>query len=363
MEKLCRLIIIRNNTFAMAGAVFGNMCHGLLNAVHNLDGKTQIAVFRRPVFFRCRMHLTAVLLHSLVTTYFYGRRIIHHQHHRQEFIRNILMHQQCFHRIAYGRTLHLGIESNFHRHLHIGILVNIGMTYARTCFDNWHAGITHYRLNQAGTAARNNNINQAVHMDQILHSLSVTGINKLNRARRNTCTLSSLCQNCSHSFVGLHCLAATLKNNSIAGFQAKACGICRNIRTCFINNTDNAQWNTNFSNMQTVRQSFAVNNITNRVSQTCYLTQAVSHTADALGSQLQAVQHRAFHALGCSSSHVTLIRSQNFSLLCLQRSSHRQKCRILNCGRSNGKLCSSLLRSLCLSLNQFIRCHNPHPAL
>ena len=34
LEKLCRLIIIRNNTFAVAGAVFGNMCHSLLNAVH-----------------------------------------------------------------------------------------------------------------------------------------------------------------------------------------------------------------------------------------------------------------------------------------------------------------------------------------
>ena len=165
LEKLCRLIIIGNNTFAVTGAVFGNMRHGLLNAVHNLDGKTQITVFRRPVFFRCRMHLTAVLLHSLVTAYFYGGGIIHHQHHRQEFIRNILMHQQCFHRIAYGRTLHLGIEGNLHRHLHISILVNICMAYARTCFDNRHAGITHHRLNQPGTAARNNHVDKAIHMD------------------------------------------------------------------------------------------------------------------------------------------------------------------------------------------------------
>ena len=30
------------------------------------------------------------------------------------------------------------------------------MAYARTCFDNRHTGITHHRLNQAGTAARNN---------------------------------------------------------------------------------------------------------------------------------------------------------------------------------------------------------------
>ena len=267
------------------------MCHSFLNAVHNLYGKAQIAVFRRPVFFRCRMHLTAVLLHSLVTAYFYGRGIIHHQHHRQEFIRNILMHQQCFHCIAYGRTLHLGIEGNFHSHLHVGILVNIGMAYARTCFDNRHAGITHHRLNQPGTAARNNHVHQAVHMDQILHSLSVTGVNKLNRARRNTCPLRSLRQNSSHSFIGLHRLTAALKDNSIAGLQAQACGIRRNVGTCLVNNTDNAQGNANFSNMQTVRQSFTVNNITNRVSQACYLTQAVSHTTDSLGSQLQTVQH------------------------------------------------------------------------
>ena len=43
------MIIIGNNTFAVTGAVFGNMRHGLLNAVNNLYGKAQIAVL--PEFF------------------------------------------------------------------------------------------------------------------------------------------------------------------------------------------------------------------------------------------------------------------------------------------------------------------------
>ena len=360
LEELRRRIVLGNDALAVSRTKLSDMLHRLLDTVHNLYGQAQIAILRRPILLCCRMHLTAVLLHSLVTAHLYAGGIIYHQHHRQEFVSNILMHQQRFHSIAHRRTLHLGIEGNLRCHLHIGSFVDIGMAYACTGLDNRHARITHHSLNQSCAATRNNHIHKAVHMNKVGHSLTVTGIDKLNCASRNAVSLRSYCQNRSHSLVRLHRLAATLKDNSVAGFQAQACCVRRNIRTRFVNNADNTERHTHLGNLQAVRQRFAVQHIANRVRQIGHLPQTVCHAGHALCRQLQPVEHRAAHTLSLCSLHIACIRRQNLLRLFLQRRRHRQKRRILYRRTCNSQLRRSLLRCLRLAQDQFIRFHLCH---
>ena len=301
-------VIIGHNALAVARAKAGNMLHSLLDGVHNLHGQTQIAVLRSPVLLRHRHNGLVKGLHTLITADFHAGLSIFGQHGGHKLICYSLMHQQRFHSVAHGRTLHLSIIGDFYCHFHISAGVNVGVAYPCTGFDNGYGSVHHHHLNQACATAGNNHIHKAIQMNQILHGLTVAGINKLNRSLRHACSCRCFTQNPGHRLIGLHGLAATLEHHGVAGFQAQACCIRRNIGTSLINNTNYSQGHPHLGNSEPISQRFAIQHIAHRVGQISHLTQAIGHALDACFGQLQAVQHGALHTLGSSTLHIKRIR-------------------------------------------------------
>ena len=123
-------------------------------------------------------------------------------------------------------------------------------------------------------------------MNQILHGLTVAGVNKLNRSLRHACSCRCFTQNPGHRLIGLHGLAATLEHHRIAGFQAQSCRIRSYIGARFVDNADYAQGHPHLGNSEPISQRFAIQHIAHRVGQISHLTQTVSHALDASSGQL-----------------------------------------------------------------------------
>ena len=86
-------------------------------------------------------------------------------------------------------------------------------------------------------------------MNQILHCLTVTGVDELNRTLRHTGSCRCLTQNPGHRLIGLHGLAATLEHHGVAGFQAQARRVSGHIGARFVDDADNPQGHAHFCNL------------------------------------------------------------------------------------------------------------------
>ena len=214
------------------------------------------------------------------------------------------MHKQSFHSVAHGRTLNFCIVANLHCHFHISGSINKSMAHACASFNNGNSCVHYYSFNQACTAAGNNYVYQTVHMNQIGNSLSVASIYKLHTTFRNASSFCCFGKNVSNGDIGLHRFAATFQNYSITGFKAQTYSICSNIGTSFVNDTNNAQGYTHFSNAQTISKAATANNVTNRIRQSSNLFQAFRHTGNTFRCKFKSIKHGSLHAFCSSSFHI-----------------------------------------------------------
>ena len=82
------------------------------------------------------------------------------------------MHYDGFTRIADADTLCLCIQNNIHCHGKIGCLIHVDMTVSGSCLNDRNRAVFHDSADQSGTAARNQNIDIAVHLHKLCRCLT-----------------------------------------------------------------------------------------------------------------------------------------------------------------------------------------------
>ena len=90
------------------------------------------------------------------------------------------MHQHRLHCIAGGRALHLGVETYVLRQFEVGKLVYVGVAHAFVMFDDGDGGFFHYRPDERLTAARDDDVNVFVRLEQAIDGLAVNYFNDLD---------------------------------------------------------------------------------------------------------------------------------------------------------------------------------------
>ena len=91
---------------------------------------------------------------------------------RQQFFTHVFMHYDGFTRIADADTLCLCTQNNINRHRKICRLIDIDMAVSGSRLDNRDGTVFHYSADQSGTAARNQNIDIAVHLHKLCRCLT-----------------------------------------------------------------------------------------------------------------------------------------------------------------------------------------------
>ena len=73
------------------------------------------------------------------------------------------MNEQSLEGITHTRLMGLSIIGNIHRHAHLSVLINIGVTNPIVVLDHRHAGKRHHGLNEPFTTPRNDHVQPLVH--------------------------------------------------------------------------------------------------------------------------------------------------------------------------------------------------------
>ena len=194
-----------------------------------------------------------------------------------------------------------------------------------TCFNHRHLAIRYNLFDKSRTATRNDYIYVIPQLQHHIHCLPVRLLNQLNSALRYAGMICRLCHDTCNGLVRDNRLGASTQDNSVAGFQAKANGIGRNIWPGFINHAHNAERHPDATNFQPVGTYIGVILRPDRVRQGGSLAKTVSHTGHPAFIQHQPVQKRPLYTFFASLFQIYGICLQNGTAPLLQSMCHSQQ--------------------------------------
>ena len=220
------------------------------------------------------------------------------------------MDQQILHGVTHPGPLGLGVKRNPHGLIQIGRRIHIGVAQARKVLDDRNRGLLGHRPNEFLSAARNNHIHKAVLLQQDADRLAVSGAHELNRSGRQSSLAERGGQNINDGAVGPKRLGAALENNRVAGLEPQAGGVCRHIRTRFIDNPHHTQRHSDLTDLQAVGPPPHRHCLANRVGQIDNNLQTFRHALNALLGQRQTIQHGRRQAVAAAGLNVLGVGGQ-----------------------------------------------------
>src|SRR3989475_8462583 len=96
------------------------------------------------------------------------------------------------HRVAGPRPLHLRIEADGFRHREVGLVVHVGVAHALVVLDYRDRGLLDDELHEVLAAARDDEINQLVLLEQQGGDLAVGVVDERDRSGRDADLLAGL---------------------------------------------------------------------------------------------------------------------------------------------------------------------------
>ena len=157
-------------------------------------------------------------------------------------------------------------------------------------FDDGDDGIFHHVRDQAGAAARDDDIDQAARGDEFLHRLARARIEQLNRARRHAGYGS---KNFRQRLIAVRGLFAAAKHDRVAGFEAEHGGVNGDVGARFVHNANHAQRHADFANEQAIGARPLGKDFVHWIRKRGDCAHRICRFADAPRIQQQAIEHGA----------------------------------------------------------------------
>ena len=129
----------------------------------------------------------------------------------------------------------------------------------------------------------------------------------------------------------MHRIASAFQHNHISCFKAESEGICRHIRSGFVNNANHAKRNPFLTDQQSVRAFFHRKHFPDRVFQPCDLYESFCHLGNAVFGQQQTVQKSLMHPGFFSGLHIFFIFCDQIICFLIQCICNCFQCLILFC--------------------------------
>ena len=239
--------------------------------------------------------------------------------HRQKFLRNVLVDEQAFRRIAYARALALGVDENILRHLKVGSRINVNVAVARAGLDDGHGRVHDNRADQSCAAARNQHIEIAVQLHHLGCGVAAGVLHQIDGVLRQTLG----CQRCAHQLCqahgGLECLLAAAQDARRAGLEAQHSRIHGDIRASLVDNADHAHRHALLTDVQAVRTLVHPKHLTDRVGQRRHLTAAFGNARNALFVQHQTVDQAVVQTCRSAVFNINPVCRDDLVRMCHQR--------------------------------------------
>ena len=308
-----------------------DMINGLLHVIDHSHVHDVIVVFRKPIRFGGRFQIRDLRFQNLPC------RAIHPQfdfflvqllrNRRQEGCGDGFVHQQCFHSVADGRALHLGVHYDCFCHFQIGIAIDKHMANALVMFDHGHLGTLRHRPNKALAPARHAQVNILSEGEQFLDRIAIGRRNDLNGVSGKSREM--LLRRCDHGLgddlVGMNRFLAPPQNGGVARLETKATGIRSHVWTRFINDHHDANWGGDFPEPKPIGTNSFIQNSAHWIRECGYFTEAFRHAGDALFIELEPVEHGRGKTTLRARRHIARIGRFDSLGVLLQRTGHRDE--------------------------------------
>ena len=118
------------------------------------------------------------------------------------------MHQQSFHGVTDRGPLHFGVETNPLGHFQGRVGLDVNVTNSFVVFDDGNFGIRNYRANEILAAARNNEIDILLQLQQLVDQSVIFMLHNLHGVLRHARLGAGLAQHRADRLIGMMRFAA-----------------------------------------------------------------------------------------------------------------------------------------------------------
>jgi hypothetical protein len=156
------------------------------------------------------------------------------------------VHKHSFDGVADAGTLRLCVNDYPHRHIEIGLPVHICDAQPDIVLDHRHPRITNHCFDQGAAAARNDQIYVLVHFGHVPHRIVTSFWNEQDTVFGQPGADCPCTERFGNRGVRVNRFRAATQDDCVSRLCAKHRRIARHVRARLVDDSDNADGDTNF---------------------------------------------------------------------------------------------------------------------
>ncbi len=182
-------------------------------------------------------------------------------------------------------------SGDLHGHAHVRILVDVEVAVAVEVADDRHARFFLYALDQALSAARDDDVDVLRHARKhVAHRCAIRRRDELNARLREPSRTQARKQSRMDRAIGIHAFRTTAKNDGVARLQAQRTSVRRYVRTTLVDDAHYAQRHAHALDVQAIRPIPLGSHSTDRIRQGNHFFDRAGNTLDALLVEFEAIE-------------------------------------------------------------------------
>ena len=232
------------------------------------------------------------------------------------------MNEEGLHGVADAGTLHFGVEDNLLRHGKVGAGIDKDVADPFVVLDDGNAGMLGDEADQALAAARDDQVDLFIELEEFEDRFPVSGCHHLQCRRRQMQIGQHLLQEGADGAVGMDRFRAAAQDDGIAALQAEGGGIGGDIGPRLVDDADDTEGDAHAPDLQTVGAPPHAGDFTDRVGEGGDFTQAGGHGAHPFFIEGEAIEHRRREALGATGAQILFVGGEQGGDILLQCHGH-----------------------------------------
>ena len=182
---------------------------------------------------------------------------------RSKVVQTAFVNEQTVEGIAYTYPSALGIGDDSFAHLYVSVLVEITMYHTGSCFYDRHLGSVAYKLYELLSTTRNAEVYVAYGIQHLACCL-MGGRQKGHYIGIDAKSFQHSVDKFHAGSVGGVCILSSFQHTCISAFEAERENIIGYVGACFVNHSDDPEWDGYPLQMQSVIECHVLENSSKR---------------------------------------------------------------------------------------------------
>lgn len=215
--------------------------------------------------------------------------------------------EEGFGGVAGAGALGFGVEGDGFGEGGVGFFVDVDVADAVEVFEDGHAGVGDDGFDEAVAAAGDEEIDPAVHAAEGGDGFAVGGGDDGAGGGGKAGGLGGGAEAEAEGLVGVEGFLAAAEDDGVAGFEAEDGGIDCDVRAGLVDDADDADGDADFTEGEAVGEGPGFEGFSDGVGEGDDVVDALDHGVNALGGELESVEHGGGEAGGAAGLKVEAV--------------------------------------------------------